>query len=117
MILQRKGLRAYAREKHNFNFRLMAWLIWAESQRRHWKGARTVSASHPGVCRCGRTDYCRSKPRHPSDCHYAILERLAQDLEHMTAKLGQLIQEEDAVVGQRHFAWHRHVAPADQPDI
>jgi hypothetical protein len=46
-----------------------------------------------------------------------LLERLAQDLEHMTAKLGQLIQEEDAVVGQRHFAWHRHVAPADQPDI
>ena len=46
-----------------------------------------------------------------------LLERLAQDLEHMAAKLGQFIQEEDAVMGQRHFAWHWHVAPADQPRI
>jgi hypothetical protein len=46
-----------------------------------------------------------------------VFERLAQDLEHMTAKLGQFIQEEDAVVGQRHLAWHRHVSPADQPGI
>jgi hypothetical protein len=46
-----------------------------------------------------------------------LLERLAQDLEHMTATLRQFIQEEGAVVGQRHVAWHRHVAPADQPDI
>jgi hypothetical protein len=35
----------------------------------------------------------------------------------MMATLGQFIQEEDAVVGERHVAWHRHVAPADQPDI
>src|SRR5262247_3763924 len=34
----------------------------------------------------------------------ALLERLPQDLEHMTAKLGQFIQEEDAVVSQRHVA-------------
>ena len=30
----------------------------------------------------------------------ALLERLAQDLEHMTAKLGPFIQEEHAVVCQ-----------------
>jgi hypothetical protein len=35
----------------------------------------------------------------------------------MTAELGPFIQEEDAVVGQRHVARHRHGAPADQPDI
>jgi hypothetical protein len=46
-----------------------------------------------------------------------LLERLAQDLEHMTAKLGQFIQEEDAVVGRRHVTRHRHVAPTDQPQI
>jgi hypothetical protein len=46
-----------------------------------------------------------------------LLERLAQDLEPMTATLGQFIQEGDAVVGQRHFARHRHMAPADPPDI
>jgi hypothetical protein len=46
----------------------------------------------------------------------ALHQRLAQDLEHMTAKLRQFIQEEDAVVCQRHLARHRHLAPADQPD-
>src|ERR671923_1790588 len=45
----------------------------------------------------------------------AVLQRLAQDLEHLTAELGQFIQEEDAVMGQRHFARHRHLAAADQP--
>jgi hypothetical protein len=47
----------------------------------------------------------------------SILKRLAQDLEHMTATLGPFIQEEDAMVGQRRVARHRHGAPADQPDI
>jgi hypothetical protein len=46
-----------------------------------------------------------------------LLEGLAQDLEHMTAKLGPFIQEEHTVVRRRHHARHRHVAPADQPDI
>jgi hypothetical protein len=43
-----------------------------------------------------------------------LLERLAQDLEDMAAELGPCIQEEHAIVGQRHVTWHRHVAPADQ---
>jgi hypothetical protein len=42
---------------------------------------------------------------------------LAQDLEDMAAELGPFIQEEHALVGQRHLARHRYVAPADQPDI
>src|SRR4029453_7886157 len=42
---------------------------------------------------------------------------LAQDLQDMAPELGQFIQEEHAIVGQRHFARHRHVAPADQPRI
>src|SRR5262249_14484488 len=45
-----------------------------------------------------------------------LLEQLAQDLEHMPTKLGPFIQEEDAVVSQRHVTRHRHLAPADQPD-
>jgi hypothetical protein len=40
-----------------------------------------------------------------------------QGLEGMTATLGDFIQEEDAVMDQRHFGRHRHVAAADQPDI
>jgi hypothetical protein len=46
-----------------------------------------------------------------------ILERLAQDLQDMAAELGPCIQEEHAMVGQRHIIRHRHVAPADQPRI
>jgi hypothetical protein len=46
-----------------------------------------------------------------------LLEWLTQDLKDMAAELGQFIQEEHAVVGQRHITRHRHVAPADQPRI
>jgi hypothetical protein len=46
-----------------------------------------------------------------------LLERLPQDLEDMAAALGQLIQEEHAIVGPRHLAQHRHVAPADQAGV
>jgi hypothetical protein len=46
-----------------------------------------------------------------------LLQRLAQDLKDMAAELWQFVQEEDAVVGQRHFTGHRHVAPADQSGV
>ena len=46
-----------------------------------------------------------------------LLERLPQHLQDMAATLGSLIEEEHAMVGQRHLARHRHVAPADQPRI
>jgi hypothetical protein len=35
----------------------------------------------------------------------------------MAAELGPFIQEEHAVVGERHLAGHRDVAAADQPRI
>jgi hypothetical protein len=35
----------------------------------------------------------------------------------MAAELARFIQEEQAMVGQRHLARHRHVAPADQARI
>ena len=38
-----------------------------------------------------------------------LLEWLAQDLKDMAAELGPCIQEEHAMVGQRHVARHRHV--------
>jgi hypothetical protein len=46
-----------------------------------------------------------------------LLERLPQDLQDMAAALGPCIQAAHAVVGQRHLARQRHVAPADQPYI
>jgi hypothetical protein len=47
----------------------------------------------------------------------ALLERLAQGLEDVAAELRQLIQEEHAVVRQRHFPRRLHLAAADQADI
>src|SRR5688572_19863125 len=44
-----------------------------------------------------------------------LLEGLAQDLGDMASDLRQLIQEEHAVVRQRHFAWRRHLAPPINP--
>jgi hypothetical protein len=35
----------------------------------------------------------------------------------MAAEFREFIQEEHAMVGQRHVARHWHVAPADQPRI
>jgi hypothetical protein len=46
-----------------------------------------------------------------------LLQRLAQDLQHVAAARRQVIQKEHAVVCQRHFPRQRHVAAADQPDI
>jgi hypothetical protein len=46
-----------------------------------------------------------------------ILERLTQHFEHIPLELGKLIEEEDAVVGQRHLAPQGHLAAADTPHI
>jgi len=46
-----------------------------------------------------------------------LLERLPQDLQDMAAELGPCIQEQHAIVGQRHVARHWHVAPADLPRL
>jgi hypothetical protein len=46
-----------------------------------------------------------------------ILKWLAQDLGDMTAELGEFIQEEHTVVGQRDLPRHGHVTPTDQPHI
>jgi hypothetical protein len=50
-------------------------------------------------------------------CHYALLKRLARDLDDIAADFGQFIQEEHTVVGQRHLARHRHLAPANLPHL
>jgi hypothetical protein len=50
-------------------------------------------------------------------CSAPLVTGLPQDLENMVAELRHLVQQEHAVVGQRHVTRHRHVAPADQPHI
>jgi hypothetical protein len=53
---------------------------------------------------CGRLYFCET-----------LLEGLAQHLQDMAAALRQLIQQEHAVVRQRHLRWHRHLAPPVRP--
>ena len=53
----------------------------------------------------------------PADGDLAVLERLAQHLEHVAAELGQLVEEEHAVVRQRHLAGPRDGAAADQAGV
>ncbi len=48
------------------------------------------------------------------DHHPAILERLAQGLEHVAAKLGQLVEKEHAPMGERDLARTRRRAAAEQ---
>jgi hypothetical protein len=42
---------------------------------------------------------------------------LVQDRQDITAELGEFIQEQDAILGQRHIARHRHMAATDQLHI
>jgi hypothetical protein len=51
------------------------------------------------------------------DHHHPILERLAQDLQHVAAARRPFIQQEHPMVGQRHVAWHWHLPATDQPHI
>jgi hypothetical protein len=44
-------------------------------------------------------------------------ERLPQHFEHMPSELGEFIEEEDTMMGQRHLARHGHLAAADQPHV
>jgi hypothetical protein len=47
----------------------------------------------------------------------AIFTGLTKDIEDLAAARGPCIQAAHAVVGQRHLARRRHVAPADQPHV
>ena len=46
-----------------------------------------------------------------------LLERLAQDFQHVAPALREFIQNEHPVVRQRHLAGQRHLAATDQPHI
>ena len=50
----------------------------------------------------------------PRDHDALLLERLAQHLEDTPSEFGQLVEEQHAVVGQRHLARTRRLSAADQ---
>jgi len=53
----------------------------------------------------------------PGNGHRAVLEGLAQHLEHMLFELRQFVEEKDAVMGQGNFTRSRHLPAADQAGI
>ncbi len=53
----------------------------------------------------------------PDDRDAALLERLAERLEHVPVELRQLVEEQDAVVGQGHFAGRQARAAADHARV
>src|SRR5499426_3877843 len=54
-------------------------------------------------------------PRRSRDDDRAVLERLAQGIEYPHGKLGQLVEEEDAEMGEAHLAGMRDAASPDEP--
>ncbi len=71
-------------------------------RRRGRRPGRTGTGSWPR--RAGSARAAASGPRTRDDRDRSLLERLAQRLEDVPAELGQLVEEEHAVVGEAHLA-------------
>ena len=95
------------------------WPPWHASDKGLFVGCYRLSGGPVGVTThaANAASMARSRTCGRLYVYNTILERLPQDLQDMASKLGSLIQEEHAMVGQRHLARHRHAAPADQPRI
>ncbi len=59
----------------------------------------------------------RERARRAGDVDVAVLERLAERLERVAAELGQLVEEEHAVVREADLARTRERPAADQPGV
>ena len=64
-----------------------------------------------------RTSTARSRTPARLSVYDTLLQRLPQDLQDMAAELGEFIEKEHAMVGQRHLGRHEHVAAPDQPRV
>src|SRR5579885_70092 len=71
------------------------------------------------VHRCGQHEAGGKRQRHggTGDRHRSVFKWLAQHLQHVPRELGQLIEKEQAVVCQTHFARTRDSAAADQARV
>ena len=57
------------------------------------------------------------RPRRPRDPHAALLERLAQHLEHVPAELRHFVEKQHAVMREADLARPRLLAAADERDV
>jgi hypothetical protein len=69
------------------------------------------------TCAAIAASAARPRTRGRWSAYNTRLERLTQDLEDMPPELRPCIQEEDAVVCQRHLAWPGEVPTGDPPHI
>ena len=73
-----------------------------------WHSRRAVVevSAGTGIHRRHQHEARRKAQRHgrPRDGHVAVFQRLAHHFQHIAGELGKLVEEQHAVVGQRHFA-------------
>ena len=76
-------------------------------------------AAGAGIHGRGQHEARRKAERHggAGDGDGVVFQRLAHDFEHVARELGQLVEEEQAVVGQRDFAGAGNDAAADQAGV
>ena len=82
--------------------------------------APVADAGEPARARVGGGDEHEPRREHQRplaahDRHAPVLERLAQRVEARALELGELVEEQHAVVGERRLARPRRRAAADQP--
>jgi hypothetical protein len=93
------------------------------ADRRRGAGAgpawRVEKSTCAGIHRANQDKVGRKaeRPGGPADHDRVVLERLAHDLEDLLVKLGHLIEEQHAAVGQRDLAGLRIAPAADQPGV
>jgi len=75
------------------------------------RGRQTSRIERRGECEAGRVG---DRPRGAGDGDAPVFHRLAQHLERLAAELGDLVEEEDAVMLKTDFARPRDRAAADE---
>ena len=75
-------------------------------RRSRWRGVHRRHQHEAG----GEFD----RAMHPRDRHLAALQRLAQRFQNVPAEFRQLVEKQNAVMGQRYFARPRNRSAADQ---
>ena len=91
----------------------------------HGRGAHALArlvvevAARAGIHGRGQHEARRKTERHggAGDGDRVIFQRLAHHFEHVARELGQLVEKEQAVVGQRDLAGAGHDAAADQSGV
>jgi hypothetical protein len=81
------------------------------------EGTHAVGAGSWGAASGGAAGRVGERGGGAGDGELAVFERLAQHFQHLALELGQLVQEEDTMVGQAHLARPGDGAAADEAGV